>query len=55
MDEFQKAVEVFLALPIEEQRKRIAEAGEAAKRINDDFDRKCRITDPLWLFQPMTI
>lgn len=55
MEEFAKAMEAFLALPLEEQRQRLEEAASQAKRISDDFDRKLRIIDPIWLFQPMTI
>jgi hypothetical protein len=58
MDEFQKAVEAFLALPEEEQRRRIEEAGRRAKEISDAFDRAISFTtdeELAFIRQPMTI
>jgi hypothetical protein len=58
MDEFKQAVDAFLALPEEEQIRRIEEAGRKAKEISDAFDRAISFTSDearQFLRQPMTI
>lgn len=54
VEEFAQAVEKFLGLPEEEQRRILLEAEARAKEISDRFDRACRV-DPMDLCRPMTI
>lgn len=58
INEFQKAVEEFLRLPEEEQRRRIEDASRRAREISDAFDRAISFTDEearRLLRMPMTI
>ncbi len=54
VEEFAAAVERFLALPVEEQRRLIEEAGKKAAEISERFERSLRV-DPADLARPMTI
>ena len=54
VEEFAQAVEKFLALPEEEQRRALLEAEARAKEISDRFEQACRV-DPMDLCRPMTI
>ena len=54
IEDFAAAVDRFLALPMEEQRRLIEEAEKKAAEISDRFDRALRI-DPADLARPMTI
>lgn len=54
IEQFAEAVEKFLRLPEEEQRRLLAQAEARAKEISNRFDEACRI-DPMELHRPMTI
>ncbi len=54
IEEFAASVERFLALPVEEQRRLIAEAGKKAAEISERFERSLRV-DQADLTRPMTI
>lgn len=58
MEEFAKAVERFLRLPVEEQERILDDAARRAKEISDAFDRAISFTGEeaeRFLRQPMTI
>lgn len=58
MDRFSRAVDAFLALPEDEQLRRLEECAARAKEESDRFDQAIRFSDEEWrrfLHQPMTI
>jgi len=58
MEKFKSAVEAFLALPAEEQRRRLDEAAARAKEESDRFERAISFTTEEardFLHRPMTI